>query len=167
MNKNDIVDIIFQTHTAGKERTIIYKNTVLKLENEDISDTIKEIVTFFSSQIPVHFKSEEIIIDILKTMVLSANNLNAINEILTEHKDMIEKLEELKNQTKKNSKALKEDSIEKMNNLIEQLFDHAKKEDQILFPLARERINEKQKEELRIKIENLHKKEKRDGSVFD
>ncbi|MEA3548859.1 MAG: hemerythrin domain-containing protein [Thermodesulfobacteriota bacterium] len=157
MNKNDIVDIIFQTHTSGKERIIIFKIVASQLENEDISETLKEFVVFFSSHLPLHFKSEEILIDILKTIELPVNNINDISNLLTEHKSMEKELEELKIQVEKSDSALQEDSIQKMNKLIEQLFQHSKKEDQILFPLAQEKINGKLKEKLRSKIEHLHK----------
>ena len=157
MKKNSIVDIIFQTHTSGKERVIFFKSTASALDNEDISDTLKEFVAFFSSHLPLHFKSEEILIDMLKNIELPVNDINDINKILTEHKDMEKELKELKTQVEKSDSALQEDSIEKMNNLIEQLFEHAKKEDQILYPLAQEKINEKLKEKLRSKIQHLHK----------
>ena len=85
MNKNDIVDIIFQTHTSGNERIIIFKNTALILENEDIADTLKEFVAFFSSHLPLHFKSEEKLVDMLKNFELPVTN---INKILTEHKSI-------------------------------------------------------------------------------
>ena len=157
MNKNDIVDIIFQTHTSGTERIIIFKIIASQLENEDISDTLNEFVVFFSSHLPLHFKSEEILIDILKTIELPVSNINDISNLLTEHKNMEKELKELKIQVEKSDSALQEDSIQKMNKLIEQLFEHSKKEDQILFPLAQEKINGELKEKLRSKIEHLHK----------
>lgn len=156
MNKNDIIDIIFQTHTSGSERIIIFKSIASTLENKDIADTLKEFVAFFSSHLPLHFKCEEILIDILKTIELPPGNINDINKILTEHKNIEKELKELKIQSEKNDSTLPEYTIEKMNTLIEQLYDHSKKEDEILYPLAQEKINDKLKENLRVKIEHLH-----------
>ncbi len=158
-DEKNVIDIICQTHSQVSERVILLKDMMTKFAKEDIFDNLKEVLTFFSKHIPIHFAYEEIMIDELKTTNLKQNEHNMIDEILNEHKKLIKvfgKMSGLIEGIEKVNSNLKEDFIELVNDLLEMLPKHAKKEDRLLFPVAQRKLNNKQKEEIELKISKIH-----------
>jgi hemerythrin-like domain-containing protein len=145
--KENALDVVYRTHTEGKEKALFTRDFVHKFSDENIFSKLQEIIEFFYRHIPVHFKYEEIVIDTLKNnFELDGNEKQLVEKILTEHdlmRNNFEKIKELTVKTKKGIAGMREKLIELVNDTLEILIKHAEIEDKSLFPL----INSKLKDE--------------------
>ena len=154
--KKDIIDIVCQTHTEVKEKIAFLKDLLVVLDKNSVWEDTKDILGFFNKNLVNHFKSEEILISVLKRNVeLQPNEIEIVNEILEEHKIILEKVSKLNKLAKKfnsQDKELREEFIEICHDIIDVFLTHADKEDKMFFPFVRQKINKKQFKEIEKRI---------------
>jgi hemerythrin-like domain-containing protein len=154
----DVLDIVLQKHTEGKEKIVFLKDIVEKCSQDNVYEDTHELVKFFYFHIPVHFKAEEALIDILNNKIAkNSKETKCISEILAEHEVMLDKfcrLKELADKFKTRNN-VREEYIELMNNLCEELAAHAAKEDNILFPMAKEKLTQDDLEKLKKAVAKI------------
>ena len=143
--KKDIIDIICQTHTEVKEKIAFLKDLLFVIDKNSVWKDTKDILGFFNKNLVNHFKSEEILISVLKRDVeLQPNEIEIVNEILEEHVTILEKFSKLNKLAKKfntRDKELREEFIEISHDIIDVILTHADKEDKIFFPFVRQKCN--------------------------
>ena len=147
----DIVDIIFNTHGVTKERLTMLKKALPLLNGNALGNKLEEISNFLNKYVVRHFENEETIFFILKRdSSLNPEEAKIVEEIINEHTPLIAMLEKFNSHLKSSAddKDIKEIVTKIGVNLVELLLNHAKKEDNEMFPIIRRRITVKQLNEV-------------------
>ena len=138
--KNKALDLVYNTHTEGKEKIVFLKEYLLKHDDSKFYDNMYDTLEFFYKHIPLHFAYEEVVINaLLKRKVLTKDEVSNMNRILEEHKVLktnFEKLKEMAAKMDKGNKEQREDFVEIVNDTVCGLIKHAEFEDEHLFPVA-------------------------------
>jgi len=102
------------------------------------------VMRYLSENLLVHFRQEEILIDVIQENVdISAEQEKIISKILREHRRLrmeLGKLSEFKFVDDLNYEVIK-DFSENSRRLLNDLFQHAKEEDENFYPFAREKLS--------------------------
>lgn len=123
---------------------------------------IKDFSSFLEKEILVHLNIEEqALFPVLGQLIGTESGPIAV--MLSEHQDMLPKFRELIALSKNSS--LSEDASRKRaawlaRYIIDNLYNHAQKEEQILFPFAQSALSPEQKDEIDKASENIRLAEK-------
>lgn len=145
----DIVSVLMDTHETVKENmamTLDYLSIFERSSGLSKREIIKNTMKFLSKNLVEHFKREEIMIDVMKKHFgFSVEEQQIISKILKEHKILLpefERLNEIASKYKPSDKKIVKDFVDTSRKIFDDLFEHAKLEDEKLFPLAREKLSE-------------------------
>jgi len=159
--KKNVLDVICQTHTEGKEKALFAREFLEKVGEADVSLKIDEMLEFFYSHIPVHFLLEEMMMsELMKAPGLTKDDKLLMGRIADEHeliKKNFERIKEMAEKIKKGNTSLKEPLINLVQETLEALLDHAEVEDNLLFPLANSKLEDKQLEIIKGNIDGIVK----------
>ena len=151
-NKKDIIDIICQSHGEIREKLVFIKELLVVFDKDNVWKDIRDVLNFFDKNIVKHFKDEEILISVLKRDTqLQTDESEIIIQILQEHKELLEKYEDLKKIAEKfdyDNQTIKENFVMLSHNIIEKLLSHAEYEDKNFFPFVRQKLKKKQLKEI-------------------
>lgn len=158
--RKKILDIIYNTHTEGKEKLLFMKDFIPKHESSNYYEDMNDTVKFFYKHIPLHFAYEEVLINaLLKSDKLNKDDISFVNRILEEHCEIRSKFEKIKEMAERNGKdpkkEMKEDFICLVHETIYTIIKHAELEDERLFPLAELKVDEAMLSEIKLGISKL------------
>ena len=145
----DIISLISDAHNNVREKIVLGVEYTSEFGPSIMGSSVttvnfNNVLRYLSENLAVHFKQEEILIDVLQENVdISAEEENIISKILREHKRLrmeLKKLNEFKFVDDLNYEVIK-DFSEKSRRLLNDLFQHAKEEDEYFFPFARKKLN--------------------------
>lgn len=159
--KKNVLDVICQTHTEGKEKALFAREFLEKVGDGDVSLKIDEMLEFFYGHIPVHFLLEEMMMsELIKVPSLTKDDKLLLGRIADEHESMKRNFEEIlrmDEKIKKGEESLRELLKKLMKETLEALLNHAELEDNLLFPLANSKLDEEQLEVIKEKIAGIAK----------
>jgi len=146
--KKSVLNYILGFHTEYKEKALLMIDFEKVFSNTGIISKLQDIIRFFHEHIPVHFKYEEIAMDVFRQgSVLAANEEQLITRILNEHQ-LIRKqftlLNDLSENIKNGRQEMKGQLAELIKDTFKMLFDHAELEEVSLFPLLDAKLTEEQ-----------------------
>jgi len=156
--KKNVLGIIYQTHHQEKERMILIEDILSKFSDDTSLDSLEMILDFFNKHIPVHFACEETMIHALDDCRLTPDERDITSMILREHEDLRGKFDKIKSlimKIKGGDKNLRDGLIEAVNEAMNLLTIHAKKEDDLLYPLAQKKLTEAQKQDIDKKVSKI------------
>ena len=128
---------------AAKET--IMKNYLAVFGKKDVWSDLDAIMVFFNENLTKHFVREEVLINLLvKNIALEQVKIVELLKIVNEHKQLMKDFKELKELFTKIRGGFLEDSNKFVKNCFSvttALVAHAKNEDEVLYPLASEKLN--------------------------
>ncbi len=143
---NKILDLIYDTHTEGVEKTVFMQDFILKYDRANFCEDTADTLDFFYKHIPLHFAYEETVInELLKSRALTKDERACLDSILEEHKVLtasFEKIKAMAGEISKGDNKLREQFMSLVNETIYTLIKHAEYEDKYLFPLADAKADE-------------------------
>jgi hemerythrin-like domain-containing protein len=139
----NVIDIIYQAHhdPNAKENMIILREILPVLDRDDVWNRICPVLEFLNRYIPKHFKNEDMMIALMgKDNIFEDKESQVIHEILKEHQLLLGYFNELTKIAKNYNpfdRTVREKFIKIAQDIFDQLAVHAKKEDEVLYPIAR------------------------------
>ena len=145
----DIISLISGAHDNLREKIALgieYTNEFGPTIDGSSVTTVNfnRVMRYLSENLLVHFRQEEILIDVIRENVdISAEEERIISKILREHRRLrmeLGKLSEFKFVDDLNYEVIR-DFSENSRRLLNDLFQHAKEEDEDFYPFAREKMS--------------------------
>lgn len=142
----DIVELIVAGHRHLDEKRDLLSKLLKMLDNDAFFwDKAEKIDFFFRKEVQEHFAMEEKVLFPVMKKVLKGCEIETLEAIELEHGPILKNLAELKavadSHLRFASKATREPMVKAAFELVELIAAHAKKEDERLFPLIKERFN--------------------------
>lgn len=140
----DIVSSLCNTHETVKEKVAFWLDLLPVLEQPGEWSRMEGIMQFLSRNLVAHFKREEILMDVMKRHLdLTAEEQQTLSKLLQDHEKLLaefERLNKIASKYNPNNKTIVNDFMHTSQGIIDYLFEHAKEEDDRLFPLARKKL---------------------------
>ncbi|OGS44911.1 MAG: hypothetical protein A2539_04345 [Elusimicrobia bacterium RIFOXYD2_FULL_34_15] len=159
----DVIERFIAQHKAVKERLDILEKITKMIDSDtSIWDNVHKMSGFFDKEVKEHFHLEEEVLFPIIRRKLPSDKQKILTEIEAEHKPILKKLDEFKEMSAKHkklsSRISRENFIKISMDIIESMITHANKEDEKLFPIAKEFLdfeNYKELEQLYFKYLNI------------
>ena len=157
----DMIGLISSAHNNLKEKVALgfeyssmFDPTYEKTNVTTVNFT--KIMRYLSENLLVHFKQEEILIDIIEENVdTTAEEQRVMSKVLLKHKELragFDKLKKFISQDKLDYRMIREFS-EKSRILLNDLLKHAGEEDETFYPFARDKLSKENLLLLEARIE--------------
>jgi hemerythrin-like domain-containing protein len=144
--KNNVLDLVYRTHTEGKEKSVFMKEFILKHDKDNFVGDIRDTMEFFYAHIPVHFAYEEVVIHALTSnKILSDEETSNFEKIIEEHSALKNKFKNIKGLSDIILKSgaeggAKVEYLQAVMKTIIALIAHAEFEDVYFYPVAEQKL---------------------------
>ncbi|MDP6157112.1 MAG: hemerythrin domain-containing protein [Candidatus Thermoplasmatota archaeon] len=144
----DIIGLISSAHNNQREKIALgveYSSMFGPTYEKSNVTTVNfnKVIKYLSENLLVHFKQEEILIDLIEENVdTTAEEQRVMSKILRKHKELrigFKKLNEVISRDDLDYEMIREFS-EKSRRLLNDLFQHAREEDETFYPFVREKL---------------------------
>ncbi len=144
----DIIGLVSSAHDSIREKIALGVEYTSEFGPAVTGSSVtivnfNKVMRYLSENLLVHFKQEEILIDVIQeNMDISAEQEKIIGKILREHRRLrmeFGKLNDFKFVDGLDYEAIR-DFSENSRRLLNDLFQHAKEEDEDFYPFAREKM---------------------------